>query len=103
MPQIFNSDQGSQYTSCEHTDMLKNNSIKISMNGKGRSIDNIAIERFFRTLKYNYLFINDFKNVKELKKGVNSYINKYNNQRFHSSIDYKKPMNIYLDYLQNAA
>ncbi len=103
MPQIFNSDQGSQYTSCEHTDMLKNNSIKISMNGKGRSIDNIAIERFFRTLKYNCLFINDFKNVKELKKGVNSYINKYNNQRFHSSIDYKKPMNIYLDYLQNAA
>lgn len=102
-PQIFNSDQGSQYTSHEHTEMLKNNNIKISMNGKGRSIDNIVIERFFRTIKYNCIFINDFKNVKELKEGVNCYIDKYNNQRFHSSIGYQKPMNVYLDYLQNAA
>lgn len=102
-PQIFNSDQGSQYTSHEHTEILKNNNIKISMNGKGRSIDNIIIERFFRTLKYNCIFINDFNNIKDLKEGINSYINKYNNQRFHSSIGYKKPMNVYINYLQNAA
>jgi putative transposase len=69
-PQIFNSDQGSQYTGIEHTEMLKNNNIKISMNGKGRSIDNIVIERLFRTLKYNCIFINDFKSVKELKEGI---------------------------------
>jgi putative transposase len=102
-PQIFNSDQGSQYTGHEHTEMLKDNNIKISMNGKGRSIDNIVIERFFRTLKYNCIFINDFKNIQELKEGINGYMNKYNNLRFHSSIGYKKPMNVYLDYLKNAA
>jgi len=102
-PQIFNSDQGSQYTGHEHTGILKENNIQISMNGRGRSIDNIAIERFFRTLKYNCIFINDFKNVTELKDGINKYMDKYNNQRFHSSIGYKKPMNVYSDYLQNAA
>lgn len=71
------------------------------MNGKGRSIDNIAIERFFRTLKYNYIFINDFKNIKELKEGISDYMNKYNYKRFHSSISYQKPMNVYLNYIQN--
>lgn len=102
-PLIFNSDQGSQYTAEEHIKILKNNNIQISMNGKGRSIDNIVIERFFRTLKYNCIFINDFNNVTELKEGINNYMNKYNNHRFHSSIGYKKPMNVYMDYLQNAA
>ena len=102
-PQIFNSDQGSQYTGHEHTGILKENNVQISMNGKGRSIDNIVIERFFRTLKYNCIFINDFKNATELKEGINSYMDKYNNQRFHSSIGYQKPMNVYRDYLQNAA
>lgn len=102
-PEIFNSDQGSQYTGHEHTEILQDHRIQISMNGKGRSIDNIVIERFFRTLKYNSIFINEFKNIKELKLGIDNYINKYNNQRFHSAIGYNKPMNVYLDYLQNAA
>ena len=102
-PLIFNSDQGSQYTGYEHVDILKNNNIQISMNGKGRSIDNIVIERFFRTLKYNCIFINDFNNITELKEEINNYMDKYNNQRFHSSIGYQKPMNVYRDYLQNAA
>lgn len=102
-PGIFNSDQGSQYTSYDHTEILRKNNIQISMNGKGRSIDNIVIERFFKTLKYNCIFINDFKEIKELKEGIENYINKYNFRRFHSSIGYQKPMNVYLDYLQNAA
>jgi len=101
-PQIFNSDQGSQYTGHEHIEILKKHNIQISMNGKGRSIDNIIIERFFRTYKYNCIFINDFKNATELKGGINNYMDKYNNQRFHSSIRYQKPMNVYRDYLQNA-
>lgn len=79
-PQIFNSDQGSQYTSHEHIEILTQNNIKISMNGKGRSIDNIVIERFFRTLKYNCIFINDFQNVAELKNGINNFMDKYNNR-----------------------
>ena len=102
-PQIFNSDQGSQYTACEHIEILTQNNIKISMNGKGRSIDNIVIERFFRTLKYNCIFINDFQNVAELKNGINNFMDKYNNRRFHSSIGYQKPMNVYRSYLANAA
>jgi putative transposase len=100
-PEIFNSDQGSQYTSHDHTRILKDHNIKISMNGKGRSIDNIVIERFFRTIKYNCIFINDYQNITELKEGIDNYISKYNYQRFHSSIGYKKPMNVYLDYVQN--
>ena len=100
-PKIFNSDQGSQYTSHDHIKILKDNNIQISMNGKGRSIDNIAIERFFRTIKYNCIFINDFKNIKELKIGIDTYLYKYNYQRFHSSIGYTKPMDVYLNYTQN--
>lgn len=101
-PKIFNSDQGSQYTSHEHTQMLKDHGIEISMNGKGRSIDNIAIERFFRTLKHGNIYINDYQTIKELKEGVKNYIYKYNFKRFHSSIDYRKPMNVYLEFVKQA-
>ena len=80
-PLIFNSDQGGQYTGSEHIRILEKHGIQISMNGKGRSIDNIIIERFFRTLKYNCIFINEFKNISELKEGINSYVDKYNNRR----------------------
>lgn len=100
-PKIFNSDQGSQYTSYEHTDLLKKHDIQISMNGKGRSIDNIVIERFFRTLKHGNIYINDYVTIKDLKEGVKAYIHKYNFKRFHSSLDYRKPMNVYLEYLKN--
>ena len=102
-PKIFNSDQGSQYTSYEHTQMLKDHNIQISMNGKGRSIDNIAIERFFRTLKHGNIYISDYKTIKELKEGVKAYIHKYNFKRFHSSINYQKPMNLYLESIKNVA
>jgi putative transposase len=102
-PCIFNSDQGSQYTSRDHTEILRKNNIQISMNGKGRSIDNIVIERFFKTLKYNCIFINDFMGIKDLRDSIGNYITKYNFHRFHSSIGYQKPMNVYLNYLQKAA
>jgi len=100
-PQIFNSDQGSQYTSHEHTDLLKKHNIQISMNGKARSIHNIVIERFFRTLKHGNIYINDYQTIRELKEGVKAYIYKYNFKRFHLSLDYKKPMNVYLEYLKS--
>jgi len=102
-PKIFNSDQGSQYTSHEHTSILKEYGIKISMNGKGRSIDNIIIERFFRTLKQNNIYISDYQTIKELKEGIKAFIHKYNFKRFHSSLNYQKPMNIYLDFIQKTA
>ena len=102
-PKIFNSDQGSQYTSYEHTKILKDHNIKISMNGKGRSIDNIIIERFFRTLKQSNIYISDYQTIKELKEGIKAFIYKYNFKRFHSSLNYQKPMNIYLDFIQKTA
>ena len=73
------------------------------MNGKGRSIDNIVIERFFRTLKYGNIYISDYSSIPELKKGVKAYMNKYNFKRFHSSISYQKPMNVYLEYVKSVA
>jgi len=102
-PKIFNSDQGSQYTSHEHTRILKEHDIKISMNGKGRSIDNIIIERFFRTLKQSNIYISDYQTIKELKEGIKAFIHKYNFKRFHSSLNYQKPMNLYLDFIQKTA
>jgi len=102
-PKIFNSDQGSQYTSHEHTRILKEHDIKISMNGKGRSIDNIIVERFFRTLKQSNIYISDYQTIKELKEGIKAFIHKYNFKRFHSSLNYQKPMNLYLDFIQKTA
>jgi putative transposase len=73
------------------------------MNGKGRTIDNIIIERFFRTLKQSEIYITDYQTIKELKEGINAYIHKYNFKRFHSSLNYQKPMNVYLDFMQKSA
>lgn len=102
-PKIFNSDQGSQYTSYEHTRLLKNHNIQISMNGKGRTIDNIIIERFFRTLKQNNVYISDYQTIKELREGIEAYIFKYNFKRFPSSLNYQKPMNVYLEFMKKVA
>ena len=102
-PDIFNSDQGSQYTSYEHTSVLRNHGIKTSMNGKGRSIDNIQIERFFRTLKYENIYISDYQSTKELKVGISNYMHFYNFNRFHSALGYQKPMNVYRNEMKNVA
>ena len=82
-PEIFNTDQGSQYTSSDHTDLLLKHGIKISMDGKGRATDNIAIERFWRSAKYENIYIQEFKAIKEIKSSVDEYIEFYNNKRFH--------------------
>lgn len=99
-PEIFNTDQGSQYTSHKHTQLLLNNDIKISMDGKGRATDNIVIERFWRSAKYENIYIHEYSNIRELKQGVNEYITFYNNRRFHQSLNYKKPMDVY-NYKEN--
>ncbi|WP_416431014.1 IS3 family transposase [Piscirickettsia salmonis] len=77
-PKIFNTDQGSQYTSHDHTQLLIDRGIKISMDGKGRATDNIAIERFWRSAKYENIYLSEYANVKELKAGVTEYIEFYN-------------------------
>ena len=94
-PEIFNTDQGSQYTSKVHTDILKKHNIKISMDGVGRATDNICIERFWRTIKYEEIYLNEYKNIKDLQKAIAKYIDAYNKKRLHSAIDYKTPNEVY--------
>ncbi|WP_075275295.1 integrase core domain-containing protein [Piscirickettsia salmonis] len=84
-----------QYTSHDHTQLLIDRGIKISMDGKGRATDNIAIERFWRSAKYENIYLSEYTNIKELKAGVTEYIEFYNNKRFHQTLDYKKPMDVY--------
>ncbi len=100
-PEIFNTDQGSQYTSHEFTNILKKHQIKISMDGKGRATDNIAIERFWRTIKYEELYINEYKNVKEIKKAITEFMEFYNKRRLHSTLDYDTPDKVYYQGLKN--
>ena len=99
-PEIFNTDQGSQYTSYIHTKTLKDNNIVISMDGKGRATDNICIERFWRSAKVEKIYLNEYERVSVLKSDVKDYIEFYNYRRFHETLKYKKPMNVYYDSLK---
>jgi putative transposase len=99
-PEIFNTDQGSQYTSYIHTQTLKDNGITISMDGKGRATDNICIERFWRSAKVEKIYLNEYFKISTLKGDVKDYMEFYNYRRFHETLDYKKPMNVYWDSMK---
>lgn len=101
-PEIINSDQGSQFTSALWTSTLNGLGIQISMDGKGRAIDNRWIERFWKTLKYNYIYLNPPENGIELYEGVDYYINYYNEGKTHHTIK-ETPSNRYWKSLKNAA
>jgi putative transposase len=94
-PEIFNTDQGSQFTSDVFTGVLLENEITISMDGKGRATDNIFIERLWRSLKYEDVYLHAYENGFELYQGLKKYFLFYNQMRRHSSIDNKRPMDIY--------
>ena len=100
-PEIFNTDQGSQYTSKAHINILKKHQIKISMDGVGRATDNICIERFWRTIKYEEIYLNEYKNVKVLNLAIEKYIESYNKKRLHSAIEYKTPNEVYYQAINN--
>jgi putative transposase len=100
-PEIFNTDQGSQYTAKAHTEILKKHNIKISMDGVGRATDNIAIERFWRTIKYEEIYLNEYKNIKQLQKAITNYMNRYNQKRLHSAIGYQTPNEVYYQAINN--
>ena len=85
-PEYFNTDQGAQFTSKEFISILQSEKIKISMDGKGRVIDNIFIERFWRTLKYEEVYTKSYESVWECKKSTGEYIQKYNQERLHQSL-----------------
>jgi len=95
VPAIFNTDQGSQFTSDAFTATLEGHGIRISMDGVNRALDNIYIERFWRTLKYEDIYLNDYRTLNELKAGIKRYMGFYNGERFHASHDYQTPNQMY--------
>jgi putative transposase len=96
-PDIFNSDQGVQFTSEKFTRELKERQIDISMDGRGRCMDNIFVERLWRSLKYEEVYLKDYASVAEARAGIARYFQFYNRERLHQSLDYRTPAAIYWD------
>jgi len=94
-PEIFNTDQGSQFTSYSFTQVLKEAHVKISMDVKGRWMDNVMIERLWRSLKYECVYLNAFEVGSEARRGIGKWINSYNESRPHSSLDDHTPDEVY--------
>lgn len=92
---IFNSDQGPQFTSLEFTGMLKDVGIKISMDGRGRVFDNIFVERLWRTVKYEEVYLHSYRTVREAKINLTRYFHFYNGERLHQSLGYLTPHEVY--------
>ena len=98
-PEIFNTDQGAQFTSTAFTDVLKSHNITISMDGKGRWIDNVFIERLWRTVKYEDLYIKAYETPAELRKGLKNFFSFYNSRRRHAALGRKTPDSVYFEQL----
>ena len=94
-PKILNSDQGCQFTSRQYIDFVKENGIRQSMDGKSRWADNIVIERWFRSFKYEEAYLTQYNNIKEARAAIGRYIHTYNFERCHSALDYKTPAECY--------
>lgn len=94
-PEIINSDQGGHFTNEEYTGLLNTLGIKISMDGKGRATDNARTERFFRTMKYDCIYINEFESPKQLRTAIAKFIKQYNYQRPSQPLNYEAPATIY--------
>ena len=95
-PEVFNSDRGgSQFTSETFIKRLTNKKISISMDGRGRALDNIFVERLWRTVKYENVFIKGYETMPEAAQGLQSYFEHYNHRRFHSSLNDQTPWNVY--------
>lgn len=96
-PEIINSDQGSHFTNPDYISLIEKAGVKISMDGKGQCLDNAKTERFFRSVKYERIYINEYENPRELRSMLNEYINIYNTYRPHSSLDNKTPFQVYFE------
>ena len=94
--EIFNSDQGAQFTTPRFTQPLLDKGIKVSMDGRGRALDNIFVERLWRTVKYEHVYLQDIQTVQEAWLGLKDFFNFYNHERFHQSLDYQTPAEVYL-------
>lgn len=94
-PEVFNSDQGSQFTSDKFTGILAKRGVAISMDGRGRCLDNIFIERLWRSLKYEEVYLRDYARVPDARAGIAKWFRFYNHQRSHQSLDYKTPAAVF--------
>ncbi|OIO73258.1 MAG: hypothetical protein AUJ85_08840 [Elusimicrobia bacterium CG1_02_37_114] len=94
-PEIFNSDQGSQFTSNDFVSKLTGANISISMDGRGRAFDNIFVERLWRSVKYECIYLNGYQNIPDAREGLKNYFEFYNNERFHQTLDYRTPWEVY--------
>ena len=102
VPAIINSDQGSQFTSDEYKALLRSYKIRQSMDGKSRWADNVMIERWFRSLKVELIYPNEFNNPRELRKAISAYVEQYNTVRPHESLDYQTPSAYYNSFFKAA-
>lgn len=96
-PEIMNSDQGSHFTSPQYIELLQAAGVKISMNGRGRAKDNIFIERLWRSLKYEDIYIKEYATPREARIGINTWLNFYNDYRPHQSLNYQAPARVYFE------
>jgi putative transposase len=94
-PEIFNTDQGAQFTSQEFIDAVTENGMCFSMDGRGRAVDNIFVERLWRSLKYEDIYLRDYQTVSEARVGIEKYFNFYNTKRLHQSLGYKTPFEVH--------
>lgn len=94
-PKIFNTDQGVQYTSSDFVNVLLNAGIQISMDGKGRALDNIFVERLWRTVKHEHIYLHEYETVRELSRGLAEFFTFYNNERLHQSLGYLPPQEVH--------
>ena len=94
-PEIFNTDQGSQFTSREYTDRLEEAGVAVSRDGRGRALDNVFVERLWRSVKYEDIYIKDYERVPELESGLTTYFRFYDEERPHQSLDYRTPGEVY--------
>ena len=94
-PEVFNTDQGSQFTGEAFTGLLEQHGVRISMDGKGRYTDNILLERLWRTVKYEEVYLKAYSNGREAKAGLDAYFSFYNNQRPHQALGYRTPAEVF--------
>jgi putative transposase len=94
-PQLFNTDQGSQFTSDDFTDILKKHDIRISMDGKGRWMDNLFIERLWKSVKYEDVYLKAYTSISEVRKGLTTWFGRYNTRRRHQGLDNRTPDEVY--------
>lgn len=102
-PEVFNTDQGSQFTAEEFTDVLHHHGVKISMDGKGRFVDNIFVERLWRSLKYEEVYLSAYDSLTEARKSIGRYFDFFNHERPHTALGKQTPANFYNSFNRKAA